>query len=118
MPSRPCIPPPPPSADEAVYYCGLRTRMGAIEQSASDTVRPPSRREGAVLFRVFNIAPHYELLVIDGDSYGHAAVRAAQRLYGKSAAQRETGAAGGPGMFIAFNVGDEETVAFRLEICK
>ena len=71
-----------------------------------------------MFFRIVDIVTYKELLQMGAHNYCDAATRAARRLFAKEKAQRETGSVNKPGMFIAFNDGDEGTVAFRVEEVK
>jgi hypothetical protein len=56
-----------------------------------------------------------ELGVVEADNYVAAALEAAQQFFQKESARRETGWAGKPGTFAAFNYTEEGTVQFTLK---
>lgn len=87
-----------------------------IEETAKDTVRPGDRlkEEKGMRFEVSEVESGNIIGIVDADNYVAAALSAAAEFFSKETARRETGWAGHPGEFAAFDLAEEKTINFLL----
>lgn len=75
------------------------------------TVRPQRK---APIVRYSILIDDLETGEVESDNYVSAAIKAAQELFDRKCARRESGQAGGEGDFVAFNVSDDDGILFTL----